>query len=226
MKLQLSSLSNIFFDGVFEGSNVIMPIIFALAGVLLIVLIVIIVLIRKKRKNNREQDALYTAVTEDDVPQTETDFSESPDEASATVPVYETVDRTDPEVIVESSSEGIAETEPVEEATTPEPEPVKPTITLVGVGGHFDRQRLEQGDTVIIGRDPRRCTLTYPATEKGISTVHCRLQKTDEQVYLTDLGSKYGTFVNGVRLEPVAPFALQPGDTFWLADRVNSFFIT
>ena len=78
---------------------------------------------------------------------------------------------------------------------------------------------------IIIGRNPQRCTLLYPKDEKGISSVHCRLQKNSECILLTDLGSQFGTFVNGQRLNANSPFELQKGDTFWLADHVNSFYI-
>lgn len=99
------------------------------------------------------------------------------------------------------------------------------TVTLIGMGGYFDRKKIVQQDQIIIGRHPQRCTLVYPENEPGISAVHCRVQKKADGVYLTDLGSSHGTFVNGEKLNPNASFRLQQGDTFWLADHKNAFFM-
>lgn len=100
-----------------------------------------------------------------------------------------------------------------------------PLIVLIGSGGSFNRKRITQRGDIVIGRHPQRCTLVYPANERGISAVHCRVQNDNGKVFLTDLGSQCGTFVNGEQLKPNLPFRLQAGDTFWLADKTNSFFI-
>jgi predicted component of type VI protein secretion system len=50
---------------------------------------------------------------------------------------------------------------------------------------------------------------------KGVSRHHCRIVISGDQVTIEDLGSRFGTFVNG-RL--VKEAALQPGDTIRLGD--------
>ena len=98
-------------------------------------------------------------------------------------------------------------------------------IRLLGRGGYFSGQAIEQNGEIIIGRHPQRCTLCYPIDERGISSVHCRLQMADGTLTITDLGSSYGTFVNGDPLAQNTPLVLQNGDAFWLADPTNTFIV-
>lgn len=49
-------------------------------------------------------------------------------------------------------------------------------------------------------------------SESFVSRYHAQIRRTDEQYILVDLGSKSGTWVNGVRLAPQVPQALMNGD--------------
>ncbi len=96
---------------------------------------------------------------------------------------------------------------------------------MVGKGGFFDNRKfVQQGDT-LIGRHPQRCAICYPIDEKGISTIHCLVTRTPAGIEIKDLDSSYGTFVNGTKLTPNVPAVLHRGDTFWLADVTNSFYV-
>ena len=95
---------------------------------------------------------------------------------------------------------------------------------IVGKGGYFDNQENQFNDNeVLIGRDPRYCTLRYPLDTPGISKVHCILTWDGNTLTITDKNSTNGTFVNGIRLQPMEPHVLQHGDEFYLAEPANTF---
>ena len=82
------------------------------------------------------------------------------------------------------------------------------------------------GNGIIIGRDPARCSLIFPADTPGVSACHCELRAVSQGVMLTDKGSSYGTFLeNGMRLTPNQPYTLQKAEGFYLADGKNRFRI-
>jgi ABC-type multidrug transport system ATPase subunit len=68
--------------------------------------------------------------------------------------------------------------------------------TIVQGEGAFERVRF-QGDKMVLGRDPSSgYSLNYPM----ISWHHASLERTAEGIYVEDLGSRNGTYVNGVRI--------------------------
>lgn len=93
--------------------------------------------------------------------------------------------------------------------------------------GVFAGKRFSIDGTVRIGRDPSKNDLVYPSNTQGVSGVHCILILKDGVLYLQDLGSTYGTFVNGgQRLAANQPVALKIGDRFSLGSDRESFVIT
>lgn len=132
--------------------------------------------------------------------------------------------------------------------SVPEPVPVKPTaaapvvkvsapaaqaiagdsgLRFQGVSGIFTGKRFAITGQVRIGRDPAKNDFVYPEGTEGISGVHCVLVCQDGQLYLQDLGSTYGTFVNGgQRLAANQAVMLQPGDKFNLGSEKECFVIT
>lgn len=76
--------------------------------------------------------------------------------------------------------------------------------TIMGVMGHFKGigWTVENNRQVSIGREGQR-TITYPINTNGVSRRHCTLaiDKTG-RLCIHDDGSRYGTFVNNVRLNP------------------------
>lgn len=100
-------------------------------------------------------------------------------------------------------------------------------LRFQGVNGVFAGKRFAVTGQVKIGRDPAKNDFVYPAGTEGISGVHCVLVYQDGQLYLQDLGSTYGTFVNGgQRLAANQAVMLQPGDKFSLGSEKECFVIT
>lgn len=51
----------------------------------------------------------------------------------------------------------------------------------------------------------------YGAFEKGVSSQHCALERRDDHLIVTDLGSTNGTYVNGQRLDALSPVIVRDG---------------
>ena len=59
--------------------------------------------------------------------------------------------------------------------------------------------------------------LTYDGgAEKGVSRRHARILKKNQLIYIEDLGSSNGTFVNGEKLMPYFPEQISDGDAIRL----------
>lgn len=98
-----------------------------------------------------------------------------------------------------------------------------------------DRVVRLRGDAVEIGRVhrvrgasrplPQINLAEKPAADTGVSHLHAVLRREGDDWTVTDLDSKNGTYVAGVRLEAGAPRALAPDDVvhigFWTAIRLR-----
>lgn len=126
---------------------------------------------------------------------------------------------------------GNAQTSSFTEAAQPYAQP-RPYIQndsglrIQAESGVFAGRRFAIAPVLRIGRDPARNDLVYPEQTKGISGVHCKLVYQSGQLLLIDLGSTYGTYLNGgQRLAANQAMAINPGDRFYLADRKELFVI-
>jgi hypothetical protein len=78
---------------------------------------------------------------------------------------------------------------------------------LIAQEGPLKGQRWQLSQTIVLGRES---TCDVVVSDRQISRFHARLTPTAEGVMLEDLGSKNGTFHNGMQLS--APVVLQDGD--------------
>ncbi len=95
--------------------------------------------------------------------------------------------------------------------------------------GAFAGKRFSLAQQVRMGRDPSRNDLVFPQNTQGVSAVHCVLiyNVQDCRLYIKDLGSTYGTYINGgVKLAPNQAAELKVGDSFWLGSERESFIVT
>lgn len=97
-------------------------------------------------------------------------------------------------------------------------------ITNVGQASSLGGKSYPVQGRVVIGRDPAKCQVVFPAKTPGISSAHCAVQEIAQGVVVTDLGSSYGTFLeNGTKLEPNKPYTVPVGEAFYLASKDNGF---
>ncbi|HIS30284.1 MAG TPA: trypsin-like peptidase domain-containing protein [Candidatus Limivivens intestinipullorum] len=99
-------------------------------------------------------------------------------------------------------------------------------LRLQGIKGVFAGRRFALKEQFIIGRDGNRCGLVYPAGTKGISGAHCAIRFQNGRLTVTDLGSTYGTAVNGKKLVPGTPCPVSVGDRIFLGSDNEGFQIT
>ncbi len=97
---------------------------------------------------------------------------------------------------------------------------------VIGVSGRFAGSTFAIDSSVVIGRNPEKCTVCYPVDTKGISGVHCEIRKTSNGFEIVDCGSSNGTFLgNGQKLQPNVPTAIPNGTYFYLASNEQMFQI-
>jgi pSer/pThr/pTyr-binding forkhead associated (FHA) protein len=81
---------------------------------------------------------------------------------------------------------------------------------------------LKVGDTVIGRRDPTQNFTPeldlspYAAYQMGVSRRHALIRLQEKRLYLIDLGSRNGTFLNGYKLKPDTPASLRDGDEAYI----------
>ncbi len=88
--------------------------------------------------------------------------------------------------------------------------------------------RPTSGDFVL-GRvdDAYSLNLTpYGALEKGVSRTHAALRQGDEMIFIVDLGSTNGTFLNEQQLAPHQPRVLRSGDQVRLGQLVLHIYFS
>lgn len=106
----------------------------------------------------------------------------------------------------------------------PVEEQPQPRVALECIGGNLQGMTFPISSRVVIGRDPKHCSIIYPKNAHGISSVHCAAEPTaDGQIILIDLGSTYGTMAGGQQLTAGKGVTLHPGDAFTLGGKENVF---
>lgn len=106
----------------------------------------------------------------------------------------------------------------------PVEEKPQPRVALACIGGALQGMTFPISSRVVIGRDPKHCSIIYPKDAHGISSVHCAAEPTaDGQIILIDLGSTYGTMAGGQQLTAGKGVTLHPGDAFTLGGKENVF---
>ncbi|MCS7080462.1 MAG: FHA domain-containing protein [Chloracidobacterium sp.] len=77
-------------------------------------------------------------------------------------------------------------------------------------GACAGRQETITETSFLVGRDPAYCRLCFGNQEQGVSRRHAEITLRNGVLTVTDVGSTYGTFVNGQRIHQPTPVA--PGD--------------
>jgi pSer/pThr/pTyr-binding forkhead associated (FHA) protein len=93
-----------------------------------------------------------------------------------------------------------------------------PHLTIVSPEALSGRRFYLSGDDLVVGRDPAS---GIQIDEPHVSWIHAALRRRGQAVYVQDLGSSSGTFVNG--LQVTAARVLLPGDVVAFADVTARF---
>lgn len=101
-----------------------------------------------------------------------------------------------------------------------------PTMSLAGISGIFANRTFGVKNAQVFFGTDSGCNLCYPMGTRGINEKHCEILIQHGHMYLADLGSVYGTFLNGVQLPPKKGYLLKPGDVFYLGSQKESFKVT
>lgn len=99
---------------------------------------------------------------------------------------------------------------------------------IQGVSGVLEGKRflISSQGPVILGRDPERCGVVFPADTPGVSGRHCAVWLENGSVYIKDLGSTHGTFLApGRRLAADQAVQVRPGEAVFLGSQEQSFVI-
>ncbi|MBR0160996.1 MAG: trypsin-like peptidase domain-containing protein [Oscillospiraceae bacterium] len=99
-------------------------------------------------------------------------------------------------------------------------------LRLQGVSGTYEGRRFEIKANVTLGRAPDN-SIAFPTDVKGVSSHHCAIIRNGDQIYVKDMGSTYGTFINNSKkLEPNQTVSVNVGDRISLGSAVETFMIT
>ena len=96
--------------------------------------------------------------------------------------------------------------------TIPQKKTRKLTFTTVGHDRLSFTLDIEEKRDLTHGRD-KRADLILNTDDKSLSGVHCQIRFENNELLVKDAGSKNGTFVNGIQLQPGSIVRMADGDT-------------
>ncbi|MCX4320859.1 MAG: FHA domain-containing protein [Lachnospiraceae bacterium] len=95
---------------------------------------------------------------------------------------------------------------------------------VVGCAGEFVNARFCVENEIVIGRNTQKCQIIFSSSARGVSGVHCKVHISGGNIYVTDMNSTNGTFLeDGTRLSPGIAVQLQNEQKFYLGNRQNVF---
>ena len=87
---------------------------------------------------------------------------------------------------------------------------------LVGLQGAFTGAKIPVNQEMILGVDPSRCQVTFPVGTPGISRVHLRVWAANGRIMAMDMGSTYGSWLDGKKMAPGLVYQTKPGSVLYL----------
>ena len=119
-------------------------------------------------------------------------------------------------ISVDNGNDGKSQTEEMPSADS--------GLRIQGISGVFAGRKFAVSGKIQIGRDPES-GIAYPPNTQGVSGRHCEVVFQNGEVYIRDIGSSYGTFVNGKRIQADQMVPIHAGETFYLGYQKESFVL-
>ena len=85
-------------------------------------------------------------------------------------------------------------------------------LYAIGYSGIGHTLRLEEGKEMTVGRNGKADIILDPKDPK-LSGVHCEMKWENGKVYIRDMDSKNGTFVNGIPIRTIGRVVVHTGET-------------
>lgn len=98
-------------------------------------------------------------------------------------------------------------------------------LCLDGEEGQFAGARFTLHTSFQIGRQPGACQILFSPHTPGVSRLHCRVELAWGAALVTDLDSRYGTFLSGIRLRPGVVTEWEPGKPLALGSERQTFIL-
>lgn len=99
-------------------------------------------------------------------------------------------------------------------------------LRIQGIDGYFKGRRFSVDNQLSIGRAPGN-SIVFPTQIPGVSANHCIIIRNNNQLYIKDLGSSYGTVLNGSKRLPENQLvSIGVGDKISLGSTDQTFIIT
>ena len=144
-------------------------------------------------------------------------------------------------VIAAKKRSGASRPIPVSPAPQPAPHPIpapQPVPTpynkvdsgfrLQGVKGTYQGRRFAITERIRIGRDPARNDIVYPSETPGVSGVHCEILYRAGQLYVRDVGSSNGTYLQRGQMQKLPAqqdIPIRMGDHLYIGSHSQEFVI-
>jgi len=112
---------------------------------------------------------------------------------------------------------------PAAPAAAPARPAVQPGAALMCISGQYSGHRipLTENVTLVLGRESSKCNLMF--VSDNVSRVHCKLAYYGGMLRVWDLGSSYGTWVNGKKLPANTPAEIRSGDILQIGSGTERF---
>ena len=94
-----------------------------------------------------------------------------------------------------------------------------PVLYLEGTQGVMAGRRIPIQREMILGVDSTRCNLVMPQGTPGISRRHLRIWPVNGCIQVMDLGSTYGTWLNGKKMTPGLVYAMPQGSVLFMGKK-------
>lgn len=97
---------------------------------------------------------------------------------------------------------------------------------LQGAKGDFAGHKIDIRGRMIVGRDSS-CDIRFSAGTPGISRRHFEINSQNGGLFIRDLGSSYGTYINhDQRLKPDQPVQVKSGDYIFVGTQKQMFVVS